>query len=176
MKTVASSTKNESADLAEVKAIIKATALYLSQWTEQQIHQLSIGQKTPYIWPLGDLGYVVGRYRVLNDHGVWQLRNSDNQLIQNFTDKLSAVFYTLCYQSQRYTVADSIALADASVLRLRNDIQHYESSVKRAKIAKHYDKADIWTARLFDARLQLSNANNQLQKSLSHAKYIKYWE
>jgi hypothetical protein len=176
MKTVASSTKNESPELEKVKAAIKATALYLSQWTEQQVHQFSIGQKTPYIWPLGDLGYVVGRYRVLNDRGIWQLRNSDNQLIQNFSDKLSAVFYTLCYQSQRYNIADSISLADAAVLRLRNDIQHYESSVKRAKIAKKFDSADIWTARLFDARLQLRDANNQLQKSLSHAKYIKYWE
>jgi hypothetical protein len=175
MKMAKSSTKNE-LPLAELKAAVRATALYLSQWTEHQVQQLSINNRTPYIWPIDNVGYIIGHYRILNDKGSWQVRNYDNKLLHSFTEKLGAVFYALCILTKRYVLADNLKLADETVGRLRNDIVHYESSIKRAKTAKKYDSADIWTARLFDARLHLQYANNELQKSLSHAKYIKYWE
>jgi hypothetical protein len=175
MKTAKSSTKNE-LPLAELKRAVKATAVYLSQWTEHQVQQLSIENRMPYIWPIDNVGFIIGHYRILNDRGTWQVRNYDNKLIHTFTEKLGAVFYTLCSLTKRYNLADKLKYADETVSRLRNDIVHYELSIKRAKTAKNYESADIWTARLFDARLQLQYANNELRKSLTHAKYIKYWE
>lgn len=176
MKTVKSSTKKESPHLRELEAAVKATALYLSQWTQQQVHQLSVGNKAPYIWPIGTAGYIIGPYRVLNDNGSWQVRDNDNQLIHAFSDKLSAVFYCLCEHSGRFKLSNNIYQADNEVTRLRNDIVHYEGSVRRAKKAKRFDSVDIWVARLFDAKIRLGLANNELQKSLVSAKYIKYWE
>jgi len=61
-------------------------------------------------------------------------------------------------------------------MRLKNNIVHYQSSVNRAIRNKKSESSAIWEARLYDARLQLKTANDQLQKSLTSAKYIKYWE
>jgi hypothetical protein len=176
MKTAASSTRKESQDLANVKKFVEATALYISRWTEHETHKISISKNMPYIWPIEGLGYIIGHYRVLNNKGSWQVRDSDNVLIHAFTEKLCAVFYVLCDSTRRYNLARNLILADTNVNRLRNDVIHYEASVKRAKTSKNYDRVDIWKARLYDSMLQLTVANQELQKSLNSAKYIKYWE
>ena len=176
MKTAVSSTKKESQDLAKAKKFIEATAMYISRWTEQELRSVSNKENMPYIWPIDNLGYVIGHYRVLNNKGSWQVRDFENKLVHAFTDKLSAVFYVLCDLTKRYNLARTLLNADSEVNRLRNDMIHYESSVKRAKATKDHDKADIWRARLYDANIKLQAANQELQKSLNSAKYIKYWE
>jgi hypothetical protein len=176
MKTAASSTKKESQDLAKAKKFIEVTARYISHWTEQETHKISVTNNMPYIWPIEGVGFIIGHYRVLNNQGVWQVRDSDNVLIHNFTEKLSAVFYVLCELTKRYKLSQNLLLSDTNVNRLRNDIVHYEASIKRAKKIKKYDNLDIWKARLYDANLQLHSANRELRKSVNSAKYIKYWE
>lgn len=176
MKTAASSTKKESQDVAQAKKFIEATALYISRWTEQELQTISNKENMPYIWPIDNLGYVIGHYRVLNNKGSWQVRDPENNLIHAFTEKLSAVFYVLCDLTKRYNLARSLMTADAEVNRLRNDMIHYEASVKRAKTKKDYEKLDICKARLYDANIKLQTANQELRKSLNSAKYIKYWE
>lgn len=176
MKTDASSTKNASPSLAETKKFVEATAMYISRWTEQELQKLSIDTKMPYIWPISDLGFVIGHYRILNNKGSWQVRDPDNNLIHAFTEKLSAVFYVLCDLTRRFNLARNLLTADENVNRLRNDVIHYEASIKRAKIAKNYEKIDIWKARLNESNIKLRYANQELRKSLTTAKYIKYWE
>jgi hypothetical protein len=176
MKTAKSSTKNASPDLKQVKKFVDTAAAYISHWTEQEIHKISVSTKMPYIWPIEGVGFIIGHYRVLNNKGSWQVRDLENVLLHTFSEKLSAIFYVLCDVTNRHKLSHSLMLADSNVNRLRNDIVHFESSIKRAKTAKNYEKLDIWKARLYDATLQLTAANQELQKSLNSAKYIKYWE
>ena len=128
MKTGASSTKNASPDLASVKRIMDAAALYISQWTEQELQTITKNERMPYIWPIEGVGYVIGRYRILNDKSSWQVRNYDNTLIHSFTEKLSAVFYVLCEETRRYTLARNLLIADQTVNKLRTDVVYYERS------------------------------------------------
>jgi hypothetical protein len=153
-----------------------AAALYISQWTEQELQTISKNERMPYIWPIEGVGYIIGHYRVLNNKGIWQVRDHDNELLYTFTEKLSAVFYVLCDVTKRYNLARNLRVADERVNRLRNDVVHYEASVKRAKNSKKYDNLDIWKARLQESNTQLQYANQELQKTLNSAKYIKYWE
>lgn len=176
MKTVKSSTKNAYPDVADVKRIVEITARYVSNWTEQEVHKLSTNTKMPYIWPIEGVGFIIGHYRVLNNKGSWQVRTNDNELIYAFSEKLSAIFYALCEQTKRYRLSYNLLLADQTVNKLRNDIVYYEASIKRAKTTKKYDNVDIWKARLGEATLKLTVANEELRKTLTSAKYIKYWE
>jgi hypothetical protein len=175
MKMAASSTKSESKDIRTLKAAISATAAYINQWTEHEVNSISIKDKMPYIYPIDNIGYIIGHYRVLNKNGEWQVRTHD-KLVHVFTEKLSAIFYVLCELTRRYRLSNNILSADSNVGRLRNDTVHYETSAKRAKVNKEYEKYDIWVARLTEANLQLRIANTELRKSLNTAKYIKYWE
>ena len=153
-----------------------AAALYISQWTEQELQTITKNERMPYIWPIEGVGYIIGHYRVLNNRGIWQVRDKDNELLYTFTEKLSAVFYVLCDVTKRYNLARNLRVADERVNRLRNDVVHYEASVKRAKKNKKFDNLDIWKARLNESNTQLQHANQELQKTLNSAKYIKYWE
>ena len=170
----ASPTRKES--IAQVKAAVEVTARLLGEWTQRQVQQASINDRTPYIWPLGKSGYIIGNRKIMTNKGYWALLNTYNETQHIFDSKLSAIFYCLCDQSGKYRLAQSIKNHDVEVMRLKNDIVHYESSVNRAIRNKQSDSAAIWEARLFDARLRLRTANDQLQKSLTSAKYIKYWE
>lgn len=174
MKMVVSPTKKES--IARVKHVVAETARFLGEWTEQQVLRHSINDRTPYIWPLGKSGYVIGYRRILMDNGQWQLRGAHHERLHTFDQKLSAIFYCLLEQKGRYKLAETIKNLDSDVLRLKNNIVHYQSSVNRAIRNKKSDSAAIWEARLYDAQLLLKTANDQLQKSLTSAKYIKYWE
>jgi hypothetical protein len=176
MNTAASSTKKGSPSLDEVKKILEAMASYVSHWTEQELQSLSNSKKMPYIWPIEGLGYVIGHYRVLNNRGIWQVRDKDNNVVHSFSSKQGAVFYTLCETTGRFKVSGNLLLADSTVNRLKNDIIHFEASIKRAKSVKDFDRLDIWKARMNEANLSLRYANEELQKSLNSAKYIKYWE
>ena len=171
-----SSTKNAYPEIAKAKKFIHATAMYISQWTEQELQTISNKEKMPYIWPIDNLGFVIGHYRILNNNGAWQVRDTDNKLVHVFIEKLSAVFYVLCDLTKRYNLARQLKVTDSVVNKLRNDVVHYEASIKRAKVNKNYVSLDIWRARLYDTQLQLTDANRELQKSLTRAKYIKYWE
>ena len=86
------------------------------------------------------------------------------------------MFYVLCDVTKRYNLARNLHVADERVNRLRNDVVHYEASVKRARNSKKFDNLDIWKARLQESNTQLQYANQELQKTLNSAKYIKYWE
>ena len=171
---VASATKKEY--VKQAKDVIEATARYLGEWTEHQVTNLAVNKHTPYIWPLGRSGYAIGYRRIMEDRGYWQLQNTFHEKIWVFDNKLSAVFYSLCEQKGYTKLAETIRLADSEVLRLKNDVIHYQASLERAITNKKSDSIAIWDARLIDANLHLKSAKNQLQKSLTSAKYIKYWE
>ena len=171
---VVSHTKKES--IAIAKSAVEITARLLGEWTQRQVQQASINDRTPYIWPLGAAGYIIGNRKVMSNKGYWAMLNTYNETQHIFDSKLSAVFYCLCDQTGKYRLAQNIKTQDVEVMRLKNDIVHYQSSVNRAIRNKKSDAAAIWEARLFDARLRLKTANDQLQKSLTSAKYIKYWE
>ena len=171
---VVSPTKKES--IARAKAAVDITVRLLREWTQLQVQNASITDRMPYIWPLGNAGYIIGTRRVVPSRGYWALQNTYNETQHIFDSKLSAVFYCLCEQKGKYRLSQYIKNQDIEVLRLKNDIVHYESSVNRAIRNKKSDAAAIWEARLYDARLHLKTANDQLQKSLTSAKYIKYWE
>jgi hypothetical protein len=171
---VASHTKKEYAKQA--RQVIELTAKFLGEWTEHQVQSIAVSERTPYIWPLGKSGYAIGTRRIMADDGYWKLIDAYNKKLHVFDNKLSAVFYCLSEQKGLVKMSESIKTADAEVLKLKNDVVHYEASVERAIKSKKSDSINIWTARLDDARLRLKSANNQLQKSLTSAKYIKYWE
>ena len=123
MKTVASSTKKESEDLRTLKIAIAATATYINQWTEHQVSSISIKDKMPYIYPIDNLGFIIGHFRILNKKGDWQVRTPD-KLVHIFSEKLSAIFYVLCELTRRFKLSDSILAADQRVFKLRNDVAY----------------------------------------------------
>lgn len=160
----------------DIDKVIAGTAQYIAAWTQREFAKLANNKKLPLIWPLPKGGYIIGKQRVISAGGYWQLQNSHGDVKYTFESKQSAIFYSLCDQINQHRIADMIRVTDYEVMRYKNDIVHFESSLKRAEKKQDSFGISIWTARLEDAKLRLNFAQIQLQKSIKSAKYLKVWD
>ena len=159
----------------EVDQFIGATAQYISAWTHREFNKLSTNKKLPLIWPLPQGGYIIGNQRIVPANGYWKLQDQAQETRHIFDGKQSAIFYCLCNQLKQYHLADRIRGADSEVMRHKNDVIHYENSVRRAEKNADSFGIGVWSARLDDSRLRLNTVQAELQKSIKSAKYLKIW-
>lgn len=159
----------------QADVIISAAAQYVSAWTQQEFSRIAKNKHVPVIWPLPSGGYRIGLWSVVPNRGYWQLLNCNQDLVHEFDNKQSAIFYCLCEQVRSYYIADKIKSADAEVKRFRNELIHYEHSLDRAYKNNNTAGISIWTARLEDAKLRFELAQKTLKKSIESAKYLKLW-
>lgn len=168
--------KSDNIEKREIDLAIKATAQYISAWTQREFAALAKNKKMPLCWPLESGGYVIGKNRVLPYNGYWQLQNHNHEPVHVFESKQSAIFYCLCEHIKSTHLADNIRVADNKSLRLKNDVAHYSASLERAIQRKNSFDIDVWSARLDDAKLRLKMAQEQLQKAIKSAKALKVWD
>jgi hypothetical protein len=169
-KTIPDITNNQ------IDNLIGETAKYISNWTQRELRNMSAVSKLPICWPLQSGGFVIGHDKILPKNGYWHRLDRNNEPKQVFSTKHSAIFYCLCSQINNDSLADKIVKYDSEVLRLSNDLTHYETSLNRAIKAKDSIKIDVWAARFDDTKLRLSIADKELKKTIKSAKYLKVWE
>lgn len=167
--------KSNNPNKQQVDQVIVAAAQYISAWTQREFSAISKNKEIPLIWPIESGGYVIGAQRILPRQGYWELQNYHHETKHIFDSKQSAIFYSLCGQVRAEKLAEDILHADESVMKLKNDAVHYESSLERAIKQKNSNSIHVWGARLDDARLRLNLAQKHLQKSIKSAKYLKVW-
>lgn len=160
----------------EAEQVIEYTAKYISNWTQRELSRIKVSKNLPPCWPLAGGGLVVGRFKLLPEKSLWRRYNQHNEPEELFSDKKSAIFHSLLYQLGYIILADQIRRQDAEVLRLRNDVVHYNHNLETAIKAHDSFKIGVISARYDDAKLRLKIAENHLQKSFKTAKYLKVWD
>ena len=173
-RTKNASNKNPTKQQAD--AVIQLAAQYISAWTQKEFTQISVNKKIPLIWPIPGGGYIIGHRRIVPHQGYWQLQDYSHRPVHTFDSKQSAIFYSLCDQVKSYHLADMIRITDSEVMRLKNDVIHYDRSLERGIKQKDTVAISIWSARLDEARIKLAAVQIQLQKSIKSAKYLKVWD
>jgi hypothetical protein len=165
----------------EVKAEMVETAAnivsaYVKSWARDEVNRLIHQEEIPLIVPIKN-GVQVGRYRVTkNTHDMWQLLDVFGEAMELFVDKRSAVLYSILYQLKRYKAADTILGYDKKLSKVQADYQHYHHSMQRAIKRKDYPAIDVLAARYYDSQYLLTEARNELEKTLRLNKYLKVWE
>jgi hypothetical protein len=167
---------NKNPTKQQADAVIQLAAQYISAWTQKEFTKLSANKKIPLIWPTPEGGYIIGHKRIVPHNGSWQLQDFTRRPVHTFDSKQSAIFYCLCDQVKSYHLADMIRITDSEVMRLKNDVIHYNRSLERGIKQKDTVAISIWSARLDDAKVNLNAVQNQLQKSIKSAKYLKVWD
>jgi hypothetical protein len=161
----------------QVDQAIAAAAQYISAWTQREFSRLNNNNKNlPLIWPLPRGGYQIGMFHITPRLGYWELTTRNQDRIHVFDSKQSAIFYCLCEHVRLGSIAARIQDADTEVLRLKNDVTHYEASLDRARKNSRLDGISIWSARLADARLRLQISQTELNKHILQAKNLKIWQ
>lgn len=161
----------------QVEQAAKATTEYLKNWTKKELNNLTIKQNVPVCLPLGDRGFLVGRFRIeeINQH-CWRVLDINGDTVCDFGRKLSAVFYCLTTQLQHYNLAYDLLKIDHLVSKLEQDKEFYTRSVECNEKKQDYFRADVARIRCIDVEYQLKPALEELQKTINRAKYLKVQE
>jgi len=162
------------AEMVEVAA--NMVTAYVKSWAKSEVERIINQEQLPLIVPVKN-GVQVGRYRVTKTaEEMWQLADAHGECMHCFLDKRSAVLYSILYQLKRYASADTILARDKKLSKVQADYQHYHHSMQRAIKRKDYPVIDVLAARYYDTQYLLTEAKNDLEKTLRLNKYLKVWE
>lgn len=142
---------------------------YLLDWTKKELNRYS---NVPVVIQIGDYGFLIGRFKITGiTKQCWQVIQSDNKLIHNFTTKINAIVYCLYEVSNKHTQANELLDLDLKIGKLDNDIVQYKYSIDNTK---QKFKAEIIQNRYIAAVYQQKSLHNILKKTLNLAKYNNF--
>jgi hypothetical protein len=161
----------------QIEQAARATTEYLKEWTDRELQDLVLNQKIPVCLPIGDRGFLIGRYRMypVGKH-TWRVLDNNQELVHDFSRKLSAVFYCLTTQLNKLNLARSILTADTAVGKLELDQDYYMYSIKNYAKKQDFFRVDLAKLRYIQAEHELRFANQELEKTINTAKYLKVQE
>lgn len=165
-----------SVDTSTIEKIVDQAVDYFRDWTSKELdHLLSTTDKNnlPIITTLGKNGYIVGNYAICClDHKWWRVcyRYSDQEYI--FANKIAAIHYAICQQTDRYVTADRILKQDQEVGRHTTKSDFFKTRFNRALQQKNSQKSEFFKIRYQETAIKLSYAKSLLEKSLRSAKYF----
>lgn len=165
-------------DLSRSQAdeLINYAADFIREWTQGELTSLADTKKIPVCWPLKSGGFKIGNDRIIPETKKWRRFDRNNEPKQLFSQKLSAIFYSLLKQTGYDSLAQRIEIFDRDMLRLENDIYNFEYCLK-ISFKEHNDfNITVYSSRLNNAKLQIKSARERLQKTLETAKYLKVWD
>jgi len=164
--------------LAQVDHGVTQVVKYINDWKKKELFQLAANPKPgtiPICIPVGKTSYVVGRYGVMKEGAVWAAVNSSNNDRYNFSRRATAIVYTLCEQTGHRKLAQSILHHDANVIKIAEELEAYTYKKECASRKRDYWRVDHFNIMAASAEFRLSDAKNQLEKSIQLAKYFKIW-
>lgn len=158
----------------EIDHIATAASVYILGWAKKESQRL---QKHELIITETKSGYLIGKQTITQLGTQWKVTNPFNDVIGIFTSKRSAITWTLLYETNRVRLASTLVVQDSRVNKLQQDLLTYTVKRQRAVKARDYFKVDLLDARSANVRAELTHAQDDLQKTLNSAKYLKgIWE
>ena len=174
--TVKKRAKKLAHKLAEEQVLHELFDHYLVHWSKQELGSL-IKQNKLIVLPLDNpKGYQIGRFQLWQQHKNWNVRDIINETTFVFYDKQAAVFYCMFEMLQKYNRSREIKYQDNWVNKLDQDHEFFRHKYKIAQQSKNLFAQDLCEARLSDIKPRLEFAQEQLQKMITSAKYIKIWD
>lgn len=168
MKTAESSIKNDLGKLLIDIAIAK-----VDKWAQVEFNNLRYQPKFPICLQISNKIWIVGTHKIsqISPHK-YQVTDSD-KLVHVFYSKQAAIFYSVFTYCKHYKTADKLLLNDRNVAKLNDEFEFY--SKKLSKKTTDYFKRDLWTIRYTDVKTRYLAAQEELEKTLTSAKYNKVW-
>lgn len=158
----------------QLENIATAASVYVLGWTKKEAQRL---QRQEVLITETNAGYLIGKQSITQIGTQWKVTNPFNEVIGMFTSKRSAITWTLLYETNRVRLAGTLVAQDSRVNKLQQDLLTYTIKRQRAVKSKDYFKADLFDARAANVKAELNYAQDDLQKTLNSAKYLKgIWE
>jgi hypothetical protein len=168
--------KQKAYKLAEQQVAEELVAAYLSWWAGQEVQRL-INKGTMLVLPAEKgTGYRIGYFTATKEGEWWRVVNERSSVELQFSSKFPAIFYCLFECKRLYKKSQELLYQDNMVRQLDNDSRLFRHKYKRACELKNSFAQDLWLARSSDVNPRLTAAQEELQKLINSAKYIKIWD
>lgn len=168
MKTAESSIKNDLGKLLVNLAISK-----VDQWARTEFDHIRYQPKFPVCLELTDRIWLVGPYKITHLAQHKYAVTTDDKHIHTFYSKQAAIFYAVFTYCKHYKTADKLLQNDKDAAKLRDEYEFY--SKKLSKKTTDSFKQDLWAIRYTDVKTRYIAAREELEKTLTSAKYNKVW-
>ena len=173
-----SSTRKKSANPAknEIRAVSNAATDYIKQWTTRELGKIQTEQKSPICIPTNN-GYKIGLYTLtVYPNKTCDVVNQNNEFVQRFENKVSAILYVIYTIKKQYWSADEILVWDKEINKCYTDMLNLRRIIEGARQRKDYVTVDTRLTRLEMAETRLTFARDKISKIHKTAKYYKIWE
>lgn len=167
----ASSIKN---DLG--KFLINLAIDRVDKWAQKEFAILRHNQNIPFCIPITPTSWIVGSYEIDQQGPTAFSVKRDDKLIHVFYSKQSAIFYAVFSKLHYYNMADKLLLKDQKVSKCYNDLEFYSKKLRLEKIIKNDFKYQLYYSRYLEAKSLFNLSLEDLEKTLSLAKYYKIWD
>ena len=161
-------------DHPQVDAVLTEAVRFLHHWTQRELNRLNNNGQVLILPGRAKDDYLVGKYRLhkYNDR-CWTV-TYDEKTVHDFYDRRAAMFYCMGTQGGHYTKkANEILMLDAVVGKLSSDWAQYAYTMALAKKHQNWLQYDAMQARISEISSKLDYVQDQLEKSLKWAKYMK---
>jgi hypothetical protein len=160
----------------EIAGQLNSVTDYIKHWTDRELKNIKNSNNVPVCIPTKD-GYRLGTYRIrVFPNKTSELFDQNRRLIHAFSNKISAVLYTIYTLKMNYKTADEILFWDKEINKNYTDLCSLKRTIERARKNSDYETVDIRTARLEVAQTKLDFARDRQQTLHNLARFNKVWE
>ncbi len=160
-------------DNPEINNVLSQTVKFLHTWTQREIHKLATDGNVVILPGKNKNSYLIGKYQLCRYNDTCWTVTEDTKKIQDFHDRRAAVLYCLRTHNKYSKQFEETRMMDAEVGKLAQDIENYQLRSEHARKNKNWFLYDTMQARISELSSKLDYAQEQLEKSLKWAKYIK---
>ncbi len=124
--------------------------------------------------PNSNNSWAIGKYQLDNlGNNTWRLHYNDN-IDCMFYSRKSAIAYAILTQQNQYKSADHVLQLDQLVSKSKEELMFFSKKM----LVKQADsfKLQLYEIRYSDSKALYIAAKEELEKTLSQAKYIKVWK
>jgi len=161
---------------SQIEQAVKLAIRHVREWTRSELRTIlskpRVRTEIPIIIPLGPRGFLVGDYAMLQTGSVWNMiyRYNDQEL--EFVERDAAIFYAVCQQTNRLSMAEQLYKYDQNINRLNVKVEQFKTRLERASRNRNSNAKDLYVSRHSETVAQLKRNQFLLEKTLNLAKYF----
>jgi hypothetical protein len=158
---------------ATAEALTEVMARFFTHWSRQQLDQLASAQEFVCIDLARDF-YQVGKYSLeKRAENSWIVRDKYNEVLHNFYHRQAAVLWCLHETRGMFQKAREFLNNDKRYGFMQDQVIEFSAKLKQAMEKRDGFRQDLYLARLSWTYPMLEEIRNNLQKTITAAKYSK---
>ncbi len=157
------------------KNLVDTTVKKLDDWVYKELEKLKYGEFPVCLNFNSTTLYIGGLFVKTINKNMYQVYDHEKN-IHVFYSKYAAILYSLLMYTKHIKIGHAILKKDMQVAKNYDDIQYYTKMLAKMTKNKKIDEISVIDDKLYEARCRYNFNMEELEKTITYAKYMKVWE